>query len=128
MDFIFCIQINTKVSKNWHYHFWWKQQIGRLVIFLQYIKKKAFCFLITAFVFYCDVNHLDILWGSSHVCCYFVFGLLKYGSSLLHHESKIWYIYIYIYIYKISIYIYILYIYIYNKCLINCGKIIPCLV
>ena len=63
MEFIFCMQINTKVSKNWHYRFWWKQQIRRLVIFLQYIKKKVFCFLITAFVFYCDVKHLDILWG-----------------------------------------------------------------
>ena len=61
MEFIFCMQINTKVSKNWHYHFWWKQQIRRLAIFLQYIKKKVFCFLITAFVFYCDVKHLDIL-------------------------------------------------------------------
>ena len=25
MEFIFCMQINTKVSKNWHYRFWWKQ-------------------------------------------------------------------------------------------------------
>ena len=33
----------------------------RLVIFFQYIKKKVFCFLITAFVFYRDVKHLDIL-------------------------------------------------------------------
>ena len=29
-------------------------------MFLQYIKKRVFCFL-TAFVFYCDVKHLDIL-------------------------------------------------------------------
>ena len=39
MEFIFCMQINTKVSKNWHYRFLWKQQIRRLVIFVQYIKK-----------------------------------------------------------------------------------------
>ena len=89
-EFIFCIQINTKVSKNWHYRFWWKEQIRSLVIFLQYIKKKVFYFL-TTFVFYCDVKHLDI---SSHVCC-----LL---SFLLHLASKIWYIYIYIYIADIT--------------------------
>ena len=33
IEFIFCMQKN--VSKNWHYGFWWKQQIRRLVIFLQ---------------------------------------------------------------------------------------------
>ena len=30
---------------------------------MQCIKEKAFCFLITAFVLYCDAKHLDILWG-----------------------------------------------------------------
>ena len=34
MEFIFCMQINTKVFKNWYYRFWWKQQIKRLAIFL----------------------------------------------------------------------------------------------
>ena len=58
MEFIFFMQVSTKVSKNWHYHFWWKQQIRRLAIFLQYIKKKVFCFLITAFVFYCHAKYL----------------------------------------------------------------------
>ena len=24
MEFIFCMQINIKVSKSWHYRFWWK--------------------------------------------------------------------------------------------------------
>ena len=38
-----------------------------LVIFLQYKKEKGFA---TAFVFYCDAKHLDILRGSSHVRCY----------------------------------------------------------
>ena len=38
----------------------------KLIIFLQFIKKKEE----TAFVFYCDVKHLHILRGSSHVCCY----------------------------------------------------------
>ena len=46
---------------------------------MQYIKKKVFFFLITAFVFYCDVKYLDILWGSSHVCCYLFFG--DYGQK-----------------------------------------------
>ena len=72
MDFIFCMQINTKVSKNCHNRFRWKQQIRKLVTFLQYIKEKVFCFLVTAFVFYCDVKHLDILLGSSHVCSYLI--------------------------------------------------------
>ena len=44
------------------------------VIFLQYIKKKIFFSLITAFVIYCDVKYLDILWGSSHACCYLFLG------------------------------------------------------
>ena len=57
MEFIFCMQTKTNVSKNWHYCFWWRQQIRRLVIFLQYIKEKVFWFLTTAFVFYCDVKH-----------------------------------------------------------------------
>ena len=77
MEFFFYMQINTIISKNWHYCFWWKQQI-RLVIYLQYIKKKVFCFLITAFMFYFDVKHLDI-WGSSHVCCYLFLG--EYGKK-----------------------------------------------
>ena len=93
MEFIFCMQINTKVSKNWHYCFLWEQKIRKLVIFLQYIKKKVFCIFITAFVFYCDVRHLGILWGSSHVCCYLLFGyMVKNGNCLLHHDSKISYI------------------------------------
>ena len=39
-------------------------------MFLQHIKKKVFCFLTTASVFYCVVKHLDILWGSTLLCCY----------------------------------------------------------
>ena len=80
MEFVFCMQINTKVSKNWHYRFWWEQQIRRLVIFFPYIKKKAFCFLITAFGFCCDVKHLVVLWGSSHVCCYLFLVYSKMGA------------------------------------------------
>ena len=105
MEFIFCKQINTKVSKNWHYRFWWKQQIRRLVIFLQYIKEKVFYFLMTAFVFYCDVKHLDILWGSSHVCCYLFLVYPKMGAvfyTMVFPDS-------------------------FNKCLINSGKVVPCL-
>ena len=39
MEFIFCMEINTKVSKSWHYHFWWKRQIRRLVIFCNIFKR-----------------------------------------------------------------------------------------
>ena len=42
-------------------------QNRKLIIFLQYIKKKI---IETAFVFYCDAKHSDILWGSSHARCY----------------------------------------------------------
>ena len=94
MESIFCMQI----SKNWHYRFWWKQQISRLVIFLQHIKKKVFCFLITASVFYCDVKHLDMGSVMFVVTCFWVI-VVKNGSCPLYHETKIWYIYIYIYIY-----------------------------
>ena len=35
MEFIYCMQINVKVSTSWHYHFWWKcTQNRKLVIFL----------------------------------------------------------------------------------------------
>ena len=48
MEFIFCMQINIKVSTSWHYCFWWKwsdiskvPKIGRkLVIFLKCLKNK----------------------------------------------------------------------------------------
>ena len=57
------------ISTSWQYRFRWKwpdmtkvHKIGRLVIFLQYIKKKC--------LFSCDAKHSDILRGSSHVCCY----------------------------------------------------------
>ena len=43
-------------------------QNRKLVIFLQYIKDFRNCF-----VFYCDVKHLDILRGSSHVRFYLFF-------------------------------------------------------
>ena len=50
-------------------------QIRKLVIFLQYIKKKI---LVTAFVFYYDGKQSDILWGSSHVRCYLLIRFLKF--------------------------------------------------
>ena len=44
----FCMQINIKIFRSWHYHFWWKwpdmSKVGRWIgrrIFLQYIKKKV---------------------------------------------------------------------------------------
>ena len=80
----FCMQINTKflkigiiVSDG--------NQIRRLVIFLQYFKKTVFCFLITAFVFNCDLKHLDNLWGSSHICCYLFFVHSKMGAAFYIH-------------------------------------------
>ena len=40
------------------------------VKFLRYVKEK----FATAFVFYCDAKHSDILRGPSHVCCYLCLG------------------------------------------------------
>ena len=40
-------------------------QNRKLAIFLQYIRKN-----VATALFYCDAKHLDILQGSSHVCCY----------------------------------------------------------
>ena len=115
MKLIFCMQINTKVSKNWHYSFWWKQQIRRLVTFLQYIKEKVFWFLITAFVFCCDLKHLDILVQSCLVLLVFGWSWLKMGAVFYTMALKSVYVYnIYIYIYIYNIYIYVcIYIFIY---------------
>ena len=46
-------------------------QNRKLVIFLQHIEEKS---ITAAFVFCCDAKHSDILWGSSHVCSYSLFG------------------------------------------------------
>ena len=45
-------------------------QNKKLVIVLEYLKRKVFA---TAFLFYCDVKHSDILWWSSHVRPYLLF-------------------------------------------------------
>ena len=62
-------------------------QSNKFVIPLQYLKKEvsdggflhadkhqSFYIILksvtTAFVFFCDAKHLDILRGSNHVCCY----------------------------------------------------------
>ena len=108
MEFIFCMQINTKVSKNWHYRFWWKQQIRRLVIFLQNIKKKVFFILTTAFVFYCNVK--DSM-GVQTYLLLLVFGWLRSKMGAVFYTMTFisdlnLYVYIYIYI-CIYIYIYI---------------------
>ena len=68
MEFIFCMQINTKVSKSWDYCFWWKSPDMSKVptIFAIYTEKTV----AAAFVFYCYTKHSDIFRGSSHVHCY----------------------------------------------------------
>ena len=71
MEF-FCMQININVGiivfddSDMSRHVQ-STQNRKLVIFIQYIKKKS---IATVFVFYCDARHWDILQGSSHVCCY----------------------------------------------------------
>ena len=45
-----------------------RTQNRKFVIFLQYLKEKVFA---TAFVFYWNAKHSDILRASSHVRCYF---------------------------------------------------------
>ena len=53
------------------------QKNRKLVIFLQYLKKKS---VATAFVFYCDAKHSDILRGSSHVRCYLLILVLTFSQ------------------------------------------------
>ena len=75
-------------------------QNREIVIFLQEIKEKS---IATDFVFHCDVRHSDILWGSSHVCCYLFLGgcgqnwelaftpclyMFKNSQNLLHLETQ----------------------------------------
>ena len=84
-------------------------QNRKLVIFFQYIKKKALQLLLCSIV----IENIQIFYGGPVmfvVTCFQVV-VVKNGSCLLDHHSKILYIYIYIYIYIIYIYIYI-YIYI----------------
>ena len=40
----------------------------------------------TAFVFYCDAKHSDILWGSSHVFC-FIFAVSLYSFSIVLYDT-----------------------------------------
>ena len=55
-------------------------QNRKLVVFFQYIKKNC-C---NSFVFYCDAEHSDFQWGSTHVCCLFIVHLLV----LKHHYEN----------------------------------------
>ena len=48
-----------------------KQEVGNNFAIYQYIAKKG---IATAFVFYCDAKHSDILRGSIHVRCYLFLG------------------------------------------------------
>ena len=49
MEFIFCMQINIKISTSWQ-------------------------IITTNVMFYCDAKHSDILRGSCHLRCYLFFG------------------------------------------------------
>ena len=85
MEFIFCMQINIKVSKSWHYWFWWKwpdmskvPKIGR--IFLQYIKIKVLQLLLCSVV----MQNIQILYrgpGMFVFSCFF----LKKSMPENHH-------------------------------------------
>ena len=85
-------------------------QNRKLVIFFQYIKKKALQLLLCSIV----IENIQIFYGGPVmfvVTCFQVV-VVKNGSCLLDHHSKILCIYIYIYIHIYNIYIYT-YIYIY---------------
>ena len=67
-------------------------QNKKLVIFFQYLKKSV----ATAFVFYCDAKHSDILRGSSHVLCYLLSLFLIYHRipvEFLYDEVSDYFIY-----------------------------------
>ena len=76
MEFIFSMQINSKVSPSWHYLFWWK---------LPSTSKLPK-------IFYCSAKHSDILWGSSHVCCYLfsVYHIQPLITCFLWHGELRW--------------------------------------
>ena len=93
----------------------------RIVIFLQFLKKKIFCFLITTFVFYCDEKHLDILWGPVMfvvTCfqftqkCKLVFYTMTLKSDTTFPQER---------------FQNLIFPNAFNNCLINCRKIVPCL-
>ena len=82
--FIFCMQMNIKVSTNWDYCFWWKwpkypkKEVGNI-----FAKSVA-----AAFVFYCDAKHSDILWGSSHVYYYILVSLHSQTRNFLPKDRN----------------------------------------
>ena len=67
-EFIFCMQMNIKVSTSWDYSFWWKWPD------MSKVPKN---------VFYCDAKHSDILWGPSHVYCYILVSLHSQTKNFL---------------------------------------------
>ena len=81
MAFIWCMQINIKVSTSWYYYFWWKWPHKSIA---------------TAFLFYCDAKHSGILRGPSLVVLGGCSQKWVHPFKLLN--SKICFIYIYIYV------------------------------
>ena len=70
LSFLIEVARHVQNTQNW-----------KLVVFFQYIKKNC-C---NSFVFYCDAEHSDFLWGSTHVCCsLFIVHLLV----LKHHYEN----------------------------------------
>ena len=64
MKFIFCMQIDMKISYKLILTSWMSLAKRNFTRVIKYFS------VATAFVFYCDVKHSDILQGPSHVCCY----------------------------------------------------------
>ena len=63
----FCMQINMKASCKLILTFWVCLAKQNFTPVMKY------CSAAIAFIFNCDVKHWNILWGSSHVCCYLLF-------------------------------------------------------
>ena len=61
MEFIFCMQINIKVSTSGNYRFWWKWPDMSIVPNVLLLQCKTFKYFT----------------GSSHVCCYLFFIILS---------------------------------------------------
>ena len=94
---MFLQYLKEDVRTSWHYCCWWKlpgtskvPKIGSWQNFCNILKKST----ATSFVLYCDLKHSDILWRSSHVCCYLLLHVhfwvvvVKYGCNLLDLRTQ----------------------------------------
>ena len=91
-----------------------------MVIFLQYIKKKVFCFLITAFAFYCDGGPVMFV-----VTCFLGDSGQKWKLPFRPWLLNLICIYIARKTFRQETFLKLVFPHAFNKYLINCRKIFP---